>query len=51
MAQTDPNPLHPVYGEPPLILGGQDFHSITETVAGPLRIADPAPEDFAGLLW
>ena len=36
MAQTDENALHPVYGEPPLILGGHDFHSITEAVARPM---------------
>jgi molybdopterin-containing oxidoreductase family membrane subunit len=41
MAQTDPNPLHPVYGEPPLILGGKDFRSITDIVAGPLERDPP----------
>ncbi len=41
MAETDCNALHPVYGEPPLILGGQDFHAITETVARPLETRPP----------
>jgi molybdopterin-containing oxidoreductase family membrane subunit len=41
MAKSDPNALHPVYGEPPLILGGRDFRSITETVAAPLERKPP----------
>ena len=36
MAQTDENAVHPVYGEPPLILGGNDFRSITAAVAHPM---------------
>jgi molybdopterin-containing oxidoreductase family membrane subunit len=37
MAQTDPNAVHPVYGDPPLILGGKTFHAITEAVVAPLE--------------
>ena len=33
--------VHPVYGDPPLILGGHDFHSITEAVAEPLEKKPP----------
>jgi molybdopterin-containing oxidoreductase family membrane subunit len=41
MAQIEHTPVHPVYGDPPLILGGPDFHSITETVAGPMERKPP----------
>ncbi len=41
MAQTDENALHPIYGEPPLSLGGNDFHSITEAVAQPMERRAP----------
>jgi molybdopterin-containing oxidoreductase family membrane subunit len=37
MAQSERPAVDPVYGDPPLILGGKDFHSITETVARPLE--------------
>jgi len=41
MAQSDPNAAHPVYGEPPLILGGKTFKQITDTVARPMETAPP----------
>jgi molybdopterin-containing oxidoreductase family membrane subunit len=40
MAQAEEK-VHPVYGDPPLILGGKDFHSITEAVARPLERKTP----------
>ena len=41
MAQIEEHAVHPVYGEPPLILGGKDFHAITEAVARPLERKPP----------
>jgi len=37
MAQVDLNAVDPVYGEPPLILGGKTFRDVTEAVARPVE--------------
>jgi Ni/Fe-hydrogenase subunit HybB-like protein len=41
MAQSRAEVLDPVYGDPPLILGGHDFHSVTEVVARPMERKPP----------
>ncbi len=41
MAHSDPNAAHPVYGEPPLILGGKTFKQITDVVARPMETPPP----------
>ncbi len=41
MARTEEQALPPLAVEPPLILGGHDFRSITEVVAGPMERKPP----------
>jgi molybdopterin-containing oxidoreductase family membrane subunit len=41
MAQTESHLAHAIEDDPPLILGGQDFHAITEAVAAPMERKPP----------
>jgi len=41
MMQPQPDAYDPLAGRPTLILGGQDFHSITETVSGVIERKTP----------
>ena len=41
MAQVEDNTIQPMAGRAPLILGGHDFHSITEAIAEPVERKTP----------